>query len=95
MEWSDGDKTVVKCGPNEMFDRYAGFCAVIVKKLFGSTSAAKKAMTRMDVDRDISFEEALMYVLAASFNDMAMVMLPDVDVLPAGLSSVSGGCEDT
>ena len=40
--WQDGTKTVVKCMDGEPFDKYAGFCAALVKKAFGSTSKAKK-----------------------------------------------------
>ena len=42
--WGDGDKTIVSCGEGEDFDHYTGFCAAIVKKVFGSTTAAKKVM---------------------------------------------------
>lgn len=48
--WSDGDKTTVKVAEGQEFDRYAGFCAAIVKKLFGSSSAAKKIMDECDAD---------------------------------------------
>lgn len=48
--WADGDKTVVRCGEGEQFERYAGFCAAITKKMFGSTSAAKKFMDSVDTD---------------------------------------------
>lgn len=40
--WQDGTKTVVKCMDGEPFERYAGFCAALAKKVFGSTSKAKK-----------------------------------------------------
>ena len=40
--WSDGTKTVVKCMDGEPFEKYAGFCAALAKKVFGSTSKAKK-----------------------------------------------------
>ena len=40
--WQDGDKTVVKCMDGEPFEKYAGFCAALAKKVFGSTSKAKK-----------------------------------------------------
>lgn len=48
--WSDGTSTVVHCGEGETFEPYMGFCAAIVKKLFGSSSAAKKLMDEKDVD---------------------------------------------
>ena len=40
--WSDGSKTIVSCGENDVYDRYAGFCAAVAKKMFGSTSRVKK-----------------------------------------------------
>lgn len=50
--WADGsESTVVRCGSDEKFEPYAGFCAAIVKKLFGSTTAAKRAMDEADVDK--------------------------------------------
>lgn len=42
--WSDDTSTVVHCGEGEKFEEYMGFCAAVMKKLFGSTSAAKKVM---------------------------------------------------
>lgn len=46
--WEDGTKTVVKCMAGEKFERYAGFAAAVMKKMFGSTSAAKSFMNGMD-----------------------------------------------
>ena len=40
--WQDRTKTVVKCMDGEPFEKYAGFCAALAKKVFGSTSKAKK-----------------------------------------------------
>lgn len=44
--WEDGSKTIVSCGEKDTYDHYAGFCAAITKKVFGSTSAAKKILGR-------------------------------------------------
>lgn len=44
--WSDGSKTIVSCGENDTYDRYAGFCAAVAKKMFGSTSQIKKIIER-------------------------------------------------
>lgn len=46
--WWDGDATTVKCGEGETFDKYTGFMAAVMKKLFGSTSHAKKVRARLD-----------------------------------------------
>lgn len=48
--WYDGTKTTVKASEGQQYDRYAGFCACVVKKLFGSTSTAKKLMDSCDAD---------------------------------------------
>ena len=48
--WEDGEKTVVKCAEGQIFDRYAGFCAAVCKRLFGSTAAAKDLMEECDED---------------------------------------------
>ncbi len=45
--WADGTKTIVSCGEDENYDYYTGFCAAVVKKLFGSTSHAKKVLGRV------------------------------------------------
>lgn len=42
--WGDGTKTIVSCGEGDTYDHYSGFCAAVVKKLFGSTTHAKKVL---------------------------------------------------
>ena len=37
-------KTIVSCGEADSYDYYSGFCAAVVKKLFGSTTHAKKVL---------------------------------------------------
>ena len=49
--WSDGTKTTVKCAADQVYDRYAGFSAAVMKKLFDSTAEAKKVMDAADVNR--------------------------------------------
>lgn len=46
--WTDGTKTIVRCMEGEKFEPYMGFSAAVMKRLFGSTSAAKKAMEDYD-----------------------------------------------
>lgn len=43
--WSDGTKTVVKCGPDDIFDKEKGLAMAIVKKMAGNDSRMKP--TRM------------------------------------------------
>lgn len=35
--WLDGTKTIVSCGEGDHNDPYAGFCAAVTKRVFGST----------------------------------------------------------
>lgn len=48
--WDDGTKTVVKAMEGEKFEKYAGFMAACMKKMFGSTSRAKAIMNECDMD---------------------------------------------
>jgi hypothetical protein len=40
--WSDGTKTVVKCGPDDIFDKEKGLAMAIVKKMAGNDSRFHK-----------------------------------------------------
>ena len=40
--WSDGGKTVVKCGPDDIFDKEKGLAMAIVKKMAGNDSRFHK-----------------------------------------------------
>jgi hypothetical protein len=42
--WEDGTKTIVGCAEGQEYDEYAGFCAALAKKIFGSTAKAKRMM---------------------------------------------------
>lgn len=42
--WMDGSKTIATCHYGDEFDPYAGFCAAVTKRVFGSTNAAKKVL---------------------------------------------------
>lgn len=53
--WPDNSKTIVSCGDGDQYDEYAGFCAALAKKIFGSTSAAKRIMNKnkkVDISKD-------------------------------------------
>lgn len=51
--WSDGSKTIVSCSKNDVYDRYAGFCAAVTKKIFGSNSNIKKVINQCTKNRPI------------------------------------------
>ena len=44
--WSDGTKTVVKCGPDDIFDKEKGFAMAIVKKMAGNDSRFHKVFKK-------------------------------------------------
>lgn len=48
--WADDTKTTVKVAEGQEFDRYAGFCAAVVKKLYGSSTKAKQIMDENDTE---------------------------------------------
>lgn len=50
--WSDGAKTIASCGEGDTNDPYAGFCAAVTKRVFGSTSQAKKVLARTGKESD-------------------------------------------
>lgn len=57
--WEDGTKTVVKCMEGEKNERYAGFAAACMKKLFGSTSRAKSVMNYFTVEQPVKKNDVL------------------------------------
>lgn len=48
--WDDGKKTVVRNTSGAPADRYAGFCAAVCKRLFGSTTNTIKELDEHDVN---------------------------------------------
>lgn len=56
--FADNTKEVSRCGDGEPFDRYTGFMACVCKKLFGSTTAAKKLMNQKDADHQAALQQA-------------------------------------
>lgn len=49
INWSDGTKTTVRVMADERYDKYNGFCAAVMKKLFGATTMAKRIRDRKDI----------------------------------------------
>ena len=49
LVWPDGEKTIVGLGPDAVYDEYSGFCAAIVKKLFGSSREAQKFLDKVKI----------------------------------------------
>lgn len=44
--WSDGTKTVVKCGPDDIFDKEKGLAMAIAKKMAGNDSRFRKVFKK-------------------------------------------------
>lgn len=49
INWADGTKTTVHVIEGSAYDKYNGFCAAVMKKLFGTTSMAKRIRDRKDI----------------------------------------------
>ena len=47
--WNDGTKTMVTRNPEDQFDVYTAFCAALAKKMFKTTSAAKRMVDELSV----------------------------------------------
>ena len=58
--WSDGTKTVVKCGPNDIFDKEKGLAMAIMKKMAGNDSRFHKVFKEW-CKPDETNEDALAY----------------------------------
>lgn len=46
--WEDGDKTVVRCGKNDVFDEDEGFAVAFIKKVFGTRRAYQRIIEKAD-----------------------------------------------
>lgn len=47
--WMDGTKTIVRCSKNDRYDKYLGFAAAVVKKMFGSGSKVDRFINSVAV----------------------------------------------
>lgn len=51
--WADGTKTVVKCNPDDTFNKYHGAMAALLKKMLGNTGGYNKVIKKMlDISKD-------------------------------------------
>lgn len=57
--WNDGTKTMVTRNPEDQFDMYTAFCAALAKKMFNSTSAAKRMVDKLSVFQNSRDDNAL------------------------------------
>lgn len=78
----DGDKTVVKCSDNDVYSRYAGFCAAVVKKLYGGTRVAKKALDRMDTAMGMTVGEVIKALQTMDSTEIADILLGSMEDIP-------------
>lgn len=61
--WSDDTKTVVKCGPDDIFDKEKGLAMAIVKKMAGNDSRFHKVFKQWCKPDEIN-EDAFAYTKA-------------------------------
>lgn len=73
---------MVKCSESDRYSQYAGFCAAVVKKLFGSSMKAKKAMDRMQECTASGFREVLAALSSIGSSALADILLGDSDDVP-------------
>lgn len=57
IKWADGTKTYAVCGEGETYDPYTGFMAAVMKKLFGSTGAAKAMLKKKNLEEKAKKEK--------------------------------------
>lgn len=50
VHWADDTTTSVRLMPGETYDKYAAFCACVVKKIYGNTTRAKKICDKYDFE---------------------------------------------
>lgn len=58
--WEDGEKTIVKCGENDIFDFEKGFAMAILTRLYGK-SEAKKLIKKFVVPAEDRYYAELLY----------------------------------
>lgn len=73
--WEDGTKTIVGCAKDQEYDEYAGFCAALAKKIFGTTAKAKRMMNKnkkVDISKDLEEVdyEALKYQIQNALSNV-------------------------
>ena len=74
--WSDGTKTVVKCGPNDIFDKEKGLAMAIAKKMAGNDSRFHKIFKQW-CKSDETNENTLAYVKAMKELDQVAAQTKD------------------
>lgn len=69
--WSDNTKTVVKCGPDDIFDKEKGLAMAIVKKMAGNDSRFHKVFKKW-CKPDETNEDTLAYAKSLKQLDQAV-----------------------
>lgn len=85
--WSDGTKTVVKCGPDDIFDKEKGLAMAIVKKMAGNDSRFHKVFKQW-CKSDKTNENTLGYAKAIKeLNQVVAQTRDDISGLLAKMSA--------
>lgn len=86
--WSDGTKTVVKCGPDDIFDKEKGLAMAIVKKMAGNDSRFHKIFKKW-CKPDETNEDAGVYAkVLKELDQMAAQTKDSITGLLAKMSAV-------
>lgn len=51
IKWTDGTKTVVKCGSDDVYDKEKGFAMALLKKIFGNNGNYNEIFKRWCWDK--------------------------------------------
>lgn len=85
--WSDGTKTVVKCGPDDIFDKEKGLAMAIAKKMAGNDSRFHKVFKKW-CKPDETNEDTLAYAKALKeLNQVAAQTKNGIEGLLAKMSA--------
>ena len=85
--WSDGTKTVVKCGPDDIFDKEKGLAMAIVKKMAGSDSRFHKVFKQWCKPDEANEDEVAYSKAMKELNRMAAQTKDSIAGLLAKMSA--------
>lgn len=85
--WSDGTKTVVKCGPDDIFDKEKGLAMAIVKKMAGNDSRFHKVFKKWCKPDEINEDAGAYAKVLKELNQMAAQTKDSITGLLAKMSA--------
>jgi hypothetical protein len=79
--WNDGTKTMVTRNPEDQFDVYTAFCAALAKKMFRTTSSAKRMVDKLSIFQNSRDNNTL---IERAKDDQGNSDLEKVQPMPSG-----------